>query len=140
MIFNKKGQVRSEKAIFLYLFIFCVGIILLYILSKFLFVIGFLLIFGGIIALILGAHESEDQIVFIGIILITIGLISLMMGIAGINFFEKNEFGSNLLKTSGEVIEASAETYETLQEVGNVVQETQLDAISKVNQEIGNLP
>jgi len=135
---NKKAQSRNDQAIWGYLLLFCIAILLLYMLSKFLLILGIILFILGFGLLIFGFHEDEEQLIFIGIILLVVGLVAFILGFAGVNFFENNLVGSDLLKTSQSVVNATGEAYGAIQDAKTVVSRAQTDAISQVTNSLEN--
>lgn len=135
---NKKAQSRNDNAAWGYLLIFCFAIILLYVLSKFLVILGIISLLAGFGFLIFGMNNEEEQIIFIGIIILVIGFAALILGLAGVNFFENNPVGSDLLKTSQDVVNATAGTYVAVQNAQNEISDAQTETVNHITNSLND--
>ena len=107
-----KGKAMNKK--------YFVGAVLIaYVLSKIFLTLGFLLICVSIFLIIIGISQGNN-LAFLGIILLLIGVILAGVGHEGVTFFEQNPTGKNLLDTANTVVNTTKEAAETYGEIGKI--------------------
>lgn len=121
---NKKGQARNDQGLAILIVAFVViGVLILYFLSKMLFTVGIALILISIFLIIMGFASEEDNLIWIGLIVLLIAIILTTIGYTGISFFENNPTGKNLLDGANTVVNTSKD-----------VGKTYVDTMNQVNQ------
>lgn len=118
---NKKAQ-QNEKGLAILIIAFVViGILVLYFLFKMLFAVGIAVLFISVILLIFGFASEEETLIIIGIIGVVIGIILMIVGHAGVSFFESNPTGKNLLDGANMVVNTSKDIGQDYAEITNSV-------------------
>lgn len=101
--------------------LFVAGILFLYFLSKTLFAIGIAITFVSLVLFFSGMGMEEETLIKIGIIGFVIGVILAIFGYAGINFFENNPTGKNLLESANTIVNTTKEGIQTYQNTFNII-------------------
>ena len=108
---GSNNQNNNSTATFIICVAIFVGAILsLYFLSKILVWIGPILAVISLIILLMGINNEDQDLIIIGVIGIIIGLVLLGFGLAGVNFFEENATGKNLLGASNTIVDATKQS------------------------------
>ena len=87
--------------------IFVGTVLALYFISNILFILGIVILVISFIVLLMGVSENDGQWASIGSIGLLMGIIFLAIGGTGINFFEHNPTGINLLNAANTVVNAT---------------------------------
>lgn len=95
-----------------------VGVIFtMYFLSKILIGIGGVVAIISVILLIVGITNKSSDLVLIGLIGLVVGIILLAVGLTGVNFFEQNPTGKNLLGASNTIVDTTKQAYTSVNTV-----------------------
>jgi hypothetical protein len=103
------GDSNAAAIIIICIAIFVGAILALYFLSKMLVTVGIVIGLISLILLIIGLASENGELAIIGGIGLIVGIILLFMGITGVNFFEHNPTGKNLLDSSNTIVNATKE-------------------------------
>lgn len=87
--------------------IFVAAILLVYFISKILFVLGIIIILIALFALFMGFSSNDERLAIYGCAGLVLGIIFAVIGNEGINFFEHNPTGKNLLDAANTVVNAT---------------------------------
>ena len=99
---NESNDARGIVIVVIALF---VGAILaLYFLSKILVTVGIVVGIISLILLIVGLASENSELAMIGGIGLIAGIILFAIGLTGVNFFEHNPTGKNLLDSSNSIV------------------------------------
>jgi len=108
---GNNNQNNNSAAIFIICVAIFVGAVLaLYLVSKLLVWIGPILAIISLIIFLIGLNNDNQDLIIIGVIGIIVGLVLLGLGLAGVNFFEQNSTGKNLLDASNTVVDATKQS------------------------------
>lgn len=89
------------------LFLVFVGIIILYLIFKILFVISIFAVLLSLFIIIYGYGQNEKEILVLGVIAFVISIGVLLISHEGITFFESNPSGQNLINASDTFVNSS---------------------------------
>jgi hypothetical protein len=115
---NNKGQTNQDSSFIIGIIaLVIVAVLILYFLSKLFFAVGIGLILLSIFLILFGVSYEEENLIIIGVGCLVIGILLLIFGSVGINFFEQDYTGKNLLDTTNTAINV---TKDTIGEVRNI--------------------
>ena len=114
------GEDNSGIIIIIIIAVF-VGVILsLYFLSKILVTLGVVITIISIILLIVGLATESSELAIIGGFGLVGGLIILSVGATGVNFFEHNPTGQNLLGASNTIVNTTKQGVQGYVDLTNI--------------------
>jgi hypothetical protein len=101
------GDNNATGIIIVCIAIFVGSILALYFLSKILVTVGIVVGIISLILLIAGLTSENGELTTIGGIGLIAGIILLTVGLTGVNFFEHNPTGKNLLDSSNSIVDVT---------------------------------
>lgn len=118
---NKKGRENDNSGVgIIILAVFVGAVLILYFLSHLLYWIGVTSLIFGIVLMILGFSSNEDNLVIIGIVFLLVGVGLWLIGNMGINFFEQNPTGKNLLDSANAVVNGTRDGVKVYSPLANI--------------------
>lgn len=87
--------------------LFVGAILALYLISKILLTLGIIIVVISIFVLIFGLSTKDDRYFLIGCIGLVLGIILAGIGGSGIDFFENNSTGKNLLDAANSIVNST---------------------------------
>ena len=86
-----------------------IAIVILYFIFKMLLVVGIGIALISFVLMLFGFGYEEEQLIVIGIIGLLIGIVLALIGYTGVNFFENNPTGKNILEGANTAINITKE-------------------------------
>ena len=118
---NKKGQNQNSVGVFILVIAAFVAVIFaLYFASHLLSTLGTIVFWVSFVILLVGLGFKEDTIITIGIIGLIAGVILWVIGTTGINFFENNPTGENLLESANTIVNTTKEGVESYSKIAQI--------------------
>ena len=118
---NKKGQQNDNSGLVIAILAIFVGIIFaLYFLSHIIFWIGVSCLVISLILFLVGFSSQEEEFIIIGLVLLMVGVVFLFVGNAGINFFENNPTGKNMLDGANTVVNTTKDSVQAYGELTKI--------------------
>jgi len=95
---------RNDNVVPFIIALCTIAIIVLYMLSKILIVFGVILFLFTFVLFFVGLHTENERFLICSVIILLIGISFVIVGNEGVEFFEENPTGRNLLDTANTVV------------------------------------